>query len=101
MGRFWEFLRNEQNRLVLGWLGGGLVVAATGAWAAFIYFFPLHKAPEPPPAATKAEQPAPKVEPPSPNVKASGGSVVIGRDAIGTTINTGGPAHGEGTTKSK
>jgi TIR domain len=37
----WGFLREKRNQQVLGWLGGGLVVAAIGLWAAFVYFFPL------------------------------------------------------------
>jgi len=41
MNSFWRFLRDKRNQQVLGWLGGGLVVAATGLWAAFVYFFPL------------------------------------------------------------
>src|SRR5262245_39752243 len=46
MNSFWRFLRNKRNEQVLGWLGGGLVVAATGPWAAFVYFFPPGKSPE-------------------------------------------------------
>lgn len=41
MNAMWRFLRGKRNQQVLGWLGGGLVVAATGLWAAFVYFFPL------------------------------------------------------------
>ena len=40
MNSFWRFLRDKRNQQVLGWLGGGLVVAATGLWVAFVYFFP-------------------------------------------------------------
>src|SRR5262249_61160227 len=36
----WGFLRDKRNQQVLSWLGGGLVVAATGLWVAFVYFFP-------------------------------------------------------------
>ena len=39
------FLRDKRNQQVLGWLGGGLVVAATGLWVAFVYFFPLGSLP--------------------------------------------------------
>ena len=42
----WRFLRDKRNQQVLGWLGGGLVVAATGLWVAFVYLFPLAKSPE-------------------------------------------------------
>jgi len=30
----WGFLRDKRNQQVLGWLGGGLIVAATGLWVA-------------------------------------------------------------------
>ena len=42
---FWRFLRDKRNQQVLGWLGGGLVVAVTGLWVAFVYFFPPDKKP--------------------------------------------------------
>jgi hypothetical protein len=32
--------RDRRNRQVLGWLGGGLVVAVAGLWVAFVYFVP-------------------------------------------------------------
>jgi hypothetical protein len=32
MSDLWAFLGDPQNRAVLGWLGGGLVVLAGGAW---------------------------------------------------------------------
>jgi hypothetical protein len=41
MNTMWRFLRGKRNQQVLGWLGGGLVVAATGLWPAFVYFFRL------------------------------------------------------------
>ena len=40
MNSFWRFLRDKRNQQVLGWLGGGLVVATTGLWGVFVYFFP-------------------------------------------------------------
>lgn len=40
MSSLWEFVRQKRNREVIGWLGGGLVVAATGLWAAVVYLFP-------------------------------------------------------------
>jgi hypothetical protein len=46
MNALWRFLRDKRNQQVLGWLGGGLVVAATGLWVAFVYFFPPVKSPE-------------------------------------------------------
>jgi TIR domain len=37
------FLRDEGNRALLGWLGGGAVVVITGLWAAYVHFFPSQK----------------------------------------------------------
>jgi hypothetical protein len=33
----WSVLRDNDNRAIMGWLGGGIVVAATGAWSIFKY----------------------------------------------------------------
>jgi TIR domain len=71
----WGFLRDKGNRQVLGWLGGGLVVVATGLWAAFVYFFPPGKSPE-----AKSPEPTP------PSVQANCGGIAIGRDVTGSTI---------------
>jgi hypothetical protein len=72
----WLFLRDKSNQQVLGWLGGGLVVAATGLWVAFVYFFPPLKSPKSP-------------EPMPPSVQANCGGVAIGRDVTGSTITAG------------
>jgi hypothetical protein len=69
VGKLWRFLRQEKNRVVLGWFGGGLVVIAGGVWAAVTFFYPPH----PPPLA------------PEVNVQAPGG-VAAGRDIRGSTI---------------
>jgi len=76
MNTFWRFLRDKRNQQVLGWLGGGLVVAATGLWAAFVYFFPLVK-----------EAKSPEATPAS--VQANCGGIAIGRDVTGSTITAG------------
>jgi hypothetical protein len=78
MSNLWEFIRQKRNRDVLGWLGGGLVVAATGLWAAIVYFLPPQKPSEPRP----------------PNVRADCGSVAIGGSVTGTTI-TGGATNSD------
>jgi hypothetical protein len=75
---FWEFLRDKGNQQVLGWLGGGLVIVATGLWAAFVYFFPPGKSPE-----AKSPEPTP------PSVQANCGGIAIGRDVTGSTITAG------------
>ena len=76
MNAMWRFLRDKRNQQVLGWLGGGLVVAATGLWAAFVYFFTPGKSPEP-------------QEPTPPSVQANCGGIAIGRDMTGSTITGG------------
>jgi hypothetical protein len=74
----WGFLRDKRNQQVLSWLGGGLVVVATGLWVAFIYFFPAPKSPE-----AKSPEPTP------PSVQANCGGIAIGRDVSGSTITAG------------
>ena len=74
----WGFLRDKSNQQVLGWLGGGLVVVATGLWVVFVYFFPAGKSPE-----AKSPEPTP------PSVQANCGGIAIGRDVSGSTITAG------------
>lgn len=68
MGGVWNFLRQKRNQQVLSWLGGGLVVAATGAWVVFVYLFPAQKEPE---------------------VRANCGGVAVGGNVSGSTITAG------------
>jgi TIR domain len=74
----WGFLRAKRNQQVLSWLAGGLVVAATGLWAAFVYFFPAPKSPE-----AKSPEPTPA------SIQANCGGIAIGRDVTGSTITAG------------
>ncbi len=37
MGSIWAFLRNDKNRTVLAWIGGGAAVAAGGAWVVIAF----------------------------------------------------------------
>jgi hypothetical protein len=53
--RVLAFLRDEANRALLAWIGGGLVVLATGLWAVFTFYVD-HSKPSPPPATTIVEQ---------------------------------------------
>jgi TIR domain len=85
MNRLWDFICQERNRVMLGWLGGGLVVTATGIWAAFVYFFPPQKPAEPRPA----------------NVQANCGGVAVGGNVTGTTITAGTPTNSDCSTKPK
>ena len=68
----WNFLSNDKNRAVLGWIGGGVVVVISALWAAFVYFAPPSK---------PVSQPA--------SVTASGGSVAVG-NVTGSTVTVGG-----------
>jgi hypothetical protein len=69
MRPLWRFIRNKNNREMIGWLGGGLVILATGAWALFTYVYP--------PAGPS--KPAARVE-------ARDGSIAIGGNVEGSTI---------------
>src|SRR5262249_2919321 len=86
----WGFLRDKRNQQVLSWLGGGLIVVATGLWAAFVYFFPAPKSQE-----TKSLQPTP------PSVQADRGGIAIGGNVTGATITTGGTANSDSASKPK
>jgi hypothetical protein len=85
----WGFLRDKGNQQVLGWLGGGLVVAVTGLWAAFVYFFPPGKSPE-------AKSPEPAV-----SVQADCSAIAIGGNVTGATITTGGATNADCVPKPK
>jgi len=66
----WAFLKNAQNREILGWLGGGLVIVIGGLWAAFKFFH----------AKSKDERPA------TPTIIAGGGGFAAGRDVSNVRI---------------
>jgi len=38
-GGVWEFFRNESNRIVIAWAGGGIVVVISGLWAVFKFLY--------------------------------------------------------------
>src|SRR5262245_35115682 len=86
MNSFWRFLRDKRNQQVLG---GGLVVAATGLWAVFVYFFP--------PGTPEATSP----EPTPPSVQANCGGIAIGRDVTGSAITAGTTTNSDGTPNPK
>ena len=88
MTSFWRFLRDKHNQQVLGWLGSGLVVVATGLWVAFVYFLPPPKSPE-----AKSPQSS------SPAVQADRGGIAIGGDVSGTTITGGTITSSDGAPK--
>ena len=54
----------RSNREVLAWLGGGLAIVAAGLWVVFVYLKPA-------------------------NVEANCGSVAVGGNVAGATINAG------------
>ena len=86
----WGFLRDKGNQRVLGWLGGGLVVAVTGLWAVFVYVFPPGKSSE-----AKSPEPTP------PSVQANCGGIAIGRDVTGSTITAGTTSNSDCAPKPK
>jgi hypothetical protein len=86
----WGFLRDKGNQQVLGWLGGGLVVVATGLWAAFVYFFPPGKSPE-----AKSPEPTPA------SIQANCGGIAIGGGVTGSTITAGGTTNTDCAPKPK
>jgi hypothetical protein len=43
--RVLAFLRDESNRALLAWIGGGLAVAAGGLWAVFTFYVDHSKPP--------------------------------------------------------
>jgi hypothetical protein len=86
----WEFLRDKSNQQVVGWLGGGLVVAVTGLWAAFVYFFPPGKSPE-----AKSPEPTPA------SIQANCGAIAIGGGVTGSTITAGGTTNTDCAPKPK
>jgi hypothetical protein len=90
MNSFWRFLRDKRNQQVLGWLGGGLVVGATGLWVAFVYFVPPLKSPE-----TKASESVPV------NVQADCSGIAIGGNVTGATITTGATTNSDCASKPK
>jgi TIR domain len=85
INRLRDFIYQKRNRVVLGWLGGGLAFAATVLWVAFVYFFPPQKSAEPRPT----------------DVQANCGGVAVGGNVTGTTITTGTTTNSDCWTKSK
>jgi hypothetical protein len=97
--RVLAFLRDEGNRALLGWIGGGLVVLATGLWAVFTFYVD-HSKPSQPPATTIVEQKGTEIASGhdtninapvtiGANVKADRGSVAVGGGVSDSTIITG------------
>jgi hypothetical protein len=98
MSAFWRFLRDKRNQQVLGWLGGGLVVAATGLWAAFGHLAPSPKSPDAKaskPASLSVEKPA------SVSVQADCSGIAIGGNVSGATIQSGATANSDCAPKPK
>jgi hypothetical protein len=73
----WAFLTDPANRVVLTWLGGGLVVALGGAWTAFTYFRSSST------TSKAGSEPA--------KVTAAHGSVAIGRNSKSPITISGSP----------
>src|ERR1700736_1072197 len=93
------FLRDEGNRALLGWIGGGLVVLATGLWAVFTFYVD-HSKPSQPPATTIVEQKGTEIASGhdtninapvtiGANVKADRGSAAVGGGVSGRPTTNG------------
>jgi hypothetical protein len=67
----WTFVSDANNRAVLGWIGGGIVVVTGGVWAVITFFMQKGQ---------KGSAP--------PNVSASNGGVAAGRDIRNSKIDT-------------
>ena len=74
MQKLWSFLSDKDNREVLGWAGGGLVVVAAGLWAVITYVFP--------PGTTSASKA-------SAGVEANCSSVAVGGSVTGSVVTAG------------
>ena len=85
MSAFWRFLRDKRNQQILGWVGSGLVVAATGLWAAFVYFHPAAKS----------------LESARVSVQADCSSIAIGGNVSGATITSGTGTNSDCASKPK
>jgi hypothetical protein len=66
MDDIWAFLSNPRHQTTLTWLGGGITVAAKGAWAVIRHF-------------ARRPEPAQPTQPSRSTVRAEGG-VAAGRD---------------------
>jgi len=72
MRQLWSFIGQEENRRILGWIGGGLAVVIGGLWTAFVYF-----------------SDTPRIAANPPGVVASCGSVGVGGNVSCATIIAG------------
>jgi hypothetical protein len=79
MSRIWSFLGSNNNRKIIGWLSGGIVILIAGLWTAFVYFFP-----------PKDDRGEGKRE-----VSASHGGVSVGGNVTNSTINASPATPGE------
>jgi hypothetical protein len=73
MHGLWSFLQNRKNREILDWLGGDAVVVGGGIWMVATFFWTTDS-----PGGARPG-----------NIEASNGGVVIGRDAIDSTVQGG------------
>lgn len=69
MSELWKFISDDQNRALLSWIGGGLVVVIGGIWAVIKY------------RSSRKENST------APQVSASRGGIAAGRDIRDSHIN--------------
>lgn len=66
------FINDANNRTILGWIGGGLVIVISGIWAVVTFLLKKKR----------------KTSAPTPRVSSTQGGVAAGRDIRDSTIDT-------------
>jgi hypothetical protein len=79
MRRAWNFIQIKRNRDILAWIGGGVVVAAGGIFAAVTFLWPPNE--------------RPSSDGPATHVEASEGAIAIGGDVRNSEVRTGSPSQ--------
>jgi hypothetical protein len=72
MGRPKLYLPSKEQREIIAWMGGGLVIAIGGLWTLFVYFYPSDNISNAPTAGTSA----------------TAGGIVIGGNATNSRVST-------------
>jgi hypothetical protein len=77
----WAFLTDDANRAVLGWIGGGVVIAMGGLWTVVRFFLQAQEAKRGPKSAISS------------TISATEGGVAAGRDIRDSNITTRGSSR--------
>jgi hypothetical protein len=85
MDWLWRFVGRKRNREILGWVGGGVAVVASGIWAVTVYLSPPLKLQE----VRRTE------------IEARCGGVAVGGSVSGSTITGGATSGADCSTRPK